>query len=104
MRSEIRVRAGVDALNVQSERETLDLKVWFKGDLWYTCIWNAVLLLKWSMAYFTAKEKAEYKRQHLLMLMKTHPGPVGTHTEIEIISTTATCLAHSHLAGEVCFN
>lgn len=56
------------------------------------------------MAYFTAKEKAEYKRQHLLMLMKTHPGPVGTHTEIEIISTTATCLAHSHLAGEVCFN
>lgn len=34
----------------------------------------------------------------------THPGPVGTHTEIEIISTTATCLAHSHLAGEVCFN
>lgn len=33
MRSEIRVRAGVDALNVQSERETLDLKVWFKGDL-----------------------------------------------------------------------
>lgn len=31
------------------------------------------------------------------MLTKTHPEPVGIHTELEVISTTITCPVRSHL-------